>query len=206
MSFPNWGDVPAWATAGVALAAFVGAVMAYRDQSASLKIQRAQLDDQQEANRKQAEIVDVQIKALQASIQGLEQEQKERRRMQARQILLRVLREKDSDIPDTAASRWKMTATARNTGQRPVYDLHFIWRIGNMQLGQTGSLENLMPNDEAAVEQDIEIPPGQEVPRDGRTISAIAYFYDDDNVQWRVRPDGAVEEVPKGEGFPRTSF
>jgi hypothetical protein len=57
MSFPDWGDVPTWVTAGVALAALLGASLAYRAQSAQLELQRKQLADQQEATRLQAQVI-----------------------------------------------------------------------------------------------------------------------------------------------------
>jgi hypothetical protein len=47
----NWGDVPTWATAGVALLALIGAAFAYRYQAEQIKLQRQQLADQQKATK-----------------------------------------------------------------------------------------------------------------------------------------------------------
>ena len=67
----DWGDVPTWVTAGVALLALVAAVRAYQDQSAGLKkqaeaveMQRQQLEAQTRLQeREQADPVDVQVRA-----------------------------------------------------------------------------------------------------------------------------------------------
>jgi hypothetical protein len=56
----NWGDVPTWATAGVALLALIAATRAYRTQSVQLEIQEKQLEDQTRIQeREQANLVDV---------------------------------------------------------------------------------------------------------------------------------------------------
>ena len=56
----NWGDVPTWATAGVAFLALIGAALAYRTQSEQLRLQRIQLADQNRVQeREQANQVDV---------------------------------------------------------------------------------------------------------------------------------------------------
>ena len=60
MSFPDWGDVPTWVTAGVALAALIAASRAYRTQSEQLRLQRIQLEDQTRIQeREQANLIDV---------------------------------------------------------------------------------------------------------------------------------------------------
>ena|SRR5580658_948370 len=68
----DWGDVPTWVTAGVALAALVAAVRAYQDQSAGLakqaeavELQRQQLTDQTRLQeREQANAVDVELRSI----------------------------------------------------------------------------------------------------------------------------------------------
>ena len=56
----NWGDVPTWATAGVAFLALIAGALAYRTQSEQLRLQRTQLADQTRVQeREQANQVEV---------------------------------------------------------------------------------------------------------------------------------------------------
>lgn len=83
-SFPNWGDVPTWATAAVALAALIAAGFAYRTQAQALakqaeqlELQRTALTDQQQANARQAEIVAAQLREMQQRAEAYERQQAE---------------------------------------------------------------------------------------------------------------------------------
>jgi hypothetical protein len=53
----NWGDVPTWVTAGVALLALIGAGIAYKYQAEQVRLQREQLADQKEASRQQSRVI-----------------------------------------------------------------------------------------------------------------------------------------------------
>jgi hypothetical protein len=61
----DWGDVPTWVTAGVALAALIAASRAYRTQSEQLRLQRVQLEDQTRIQeREQANLIDVSARVI----------------------------------------------------------------------------------------------------------------------------------------------
>jgi hypothetical protein len=78
----QWGDFPAWALAVIALAALIAAVLAYRKEADAARklaeqvdLQREQLKDQQEANRKQAEVMNAQLREMAQRAQTYERQQ-----------------------------------------------------------------------------------------------------------------------------------
>jgi hypothetical protein len=78
----QWGDVPTWALAILALAALTAAVLAYRKQADAagklaeqVDLQRDQLKDQQQANARQAEVVDAQLREMQQRAEAYERQQ-----------------------------------------------------------------------------------------------------------------------------------
>ena len=81
-SFPLWGDVPTWALAVLALAALIAAVLAYfkqadaaRDLARQANLQGEQLEDQRQANAKQAEVLDAQLREFQQRERIIERQQ-----------------------------------------------------------------------------------------------------------------------------------
>jgi hypothetical protein len=156
MSFPDWGDVPTWVAAGAASVAFVGAVLAYRAQAAALKTQRDQFADQQEANSKQAEVLDLQAQELRASLKRLEDEAAEKRSEQARQVFIKV--DRTARRESMSSTAWLMRALVRNASHAPIYDLHVSWHKGTAPLDQADSLGTLMPGDEIASQRVVDIP------------------------------------------------
>src|SRR5436305_2840676 len=78
----SWGDVPTWALGVIALLALIAATAAYFKQAGAAKklaeqvdLQRDQLKDQQEANRKQADVVDAQLREMQQRAEAIERQQ-----------------------------------------------------------------------------------------------------------------------------------
>jgi hypothetical protein len=76
------GDFPTWALAVIALLALIAATAAYFQQADAAKklgeqvnIQRCQLSNQQEANRKQAEVVNAQLREMQQRAEAFERQQ-----------------------------------------------------------------------------------------------------------------------------------
>jgi hypothetical protein len=60
----QWGDVATWATAAVAVAALIAALVAGGKLSAQVRLQGEQLADQRTANAKQAQVLDAQLRAI----------------------------------------------------------------------------------------------------------------------------------------------
>jgi len=78
----QWGDVPTWVLAVIALAALIAAVAAYRKQADAARqlaeqvgLQQTALADQQEANRKQAEVLDAQLREITQRMEAAERQQ-----------------------------------------------------------------------------------------------------------------------------------
>jgi hypothetical protein len=78
----SWGDVPTWALAAIALLALIAAVAAYFKQADAasklaeqVDLQRDQLRDQQKANSKQAEVLEVQLREIRQRAEAVERQQ-----------------------------------------------------------------------------------------------------------------------------------
>jgi len=42
------------------------------------------------------------------------------------------------------------------------------------------------------------------MPINPEIYGAVVFFYDAQGANWRVRPTGDVDEIPKGQGYPRS--
>jgi hypothetical protein len=80
--FLQWGDVPTWVLAALALGALIAAVLAYRKQADAasklaeqVDLQRQQLADQQAANSKQARVLDAELRDLRQRAEAVERQQ-----------------------------------------------------------------------------------------------------------------------------------
>ncbi len=199
MSFPNWGDVPTWVTAVAASAALVGVWLAYRAQAASLNTQRQQLTDQRDANRKQAEALDLQAKEIRQSLDRLRQEREERRRAQAKQVLVKVTRDDtmDFDRPGHPVIR-KMEAVVTNTSRMPVYDGYVVWQKGTERLDDPDLFETLQPGETVTSRRKVDLF-GEEMTH-SKLIEAAVAFSDAEGVRWRAESNGVLE----GYGDPRS--
>lgn len=87
----QWGDVPTWVLAVVALAALIAAVAAYRKQadaarglSRQVKLQADQLEDQRSANAKQMQVLDAQLREMQQRAESIERQQADATRLMLR--------------------------------------------------------------------------------------------------------------------------
>lgn len=203
MSSPDWGDVPTWIAAIAASAAFVGAMMAYRTQAKSLVVQRDQFKDQKEANEKQA-------REIQASVERLKDEQKRQRRAQAKQVAITIDRgELMAGLPKgvrrSASSSWiHVGATVRNTSPLPIHRLRIQWHGADPYEDPFQAKEasdTLLPGEKLLFVATIEGPidESNELLIDPNLVSAVVLFRDADGVEWRVGPNGKVDEIVEDE-------
>jgi hypothetical protein len=207
MSIPSWGDVPTWVTAGVAAAALIAAVRAYRKQDKAygqqveqVRLQRDQLDDQRKINEEQTKVLKLQADELAQSLSDRTREADERRRAQAYRVYTweeRVTRHRVGDEPAD-----EVTINVRNTSEQPIYEVRFSWRkqtpSGTVPVHQTLRAKPLMPGDE-----DSDTAP---VPSDlaSAKFDAVVIFRDRAGLQWRTRPDGVLDELRPGEEPPHS--
>jgi hypothetical protein len=144
MPFPNWGDVPTWVAAGAAGAALVGAALAYRKQSEAvagqneqLRLQREQFADQQVANSRQADVLQLQAEELRASLAKLQRETQEQRSAQARRILVTeglALYPRHDQVQGAVSGETRSEAVVIdviNTSDMPIYELTISWHKGS---------------------------------------------------------------------------
>lgn len=129
----QWGDVPAWVTAAVALAALIAAARAYRKQSdaydkqaTQVDLQKTQLEEQRAVNTEQTRVLKLQGEELQASIAQRKRDAAQRHRAQAAQIYVTAIIARGFGYDSAHRS---LEVTVRNTSQQPVYDLHRAWRV-----------------------------------------------------------------------------
>lgn len=127
-SFPQWGDVPTWVTAGVAFFALIAAIAAYSKQAAAVNklskqidVQSEQLKDQQEANRKQAIVLDAELSEFRERARLVE-------RQQANAVDLKV--ENEYHLPQEPAIR---VARVFNGSNRPIRNVRCFVRVGQEQ-------------------------------------------------------------------------
>jgi hypothetical protein len=120
----QWGDALTWALAVIALAALIAAVLAYRKQADAaskladqVDLQREQLTDQQEANSKQAEV-------LEAQLRDIRQRERIIERQQANEILLTPTTFSGT-VPGVAAyeGRKAHAGEIANKSERPIRDV-----------------------------------------------------------------------------------
>jgi hypothetical protein len=93
-----------------------------RRTSCRLELQRHQLDDQRQANARQAEVLRLQVDELRESLEERKREAEGRRRAQASKVFVW-----QDHIKDGPMGAMTATAHAKNRSEQPVYDLLFIW-------------------------------------------------------------------------------
>jgi hypothetical protein len=120
----QWGDVPTWLLAAIALAALVAAVLAYlkqadaaRDVSEQVRLQRHALADQQEANAKQAEVLDAQLREMRQRESLIERQQADEVKFTATRWSDQVPGLRESQGPPLHMAR------AENKWHRPITNL-----------------------------------------------------------------------------------
>lgn len=117
----QWGDMPTWLLAVIALAALIAAWLAYRKQADAagklaeqVTLQAVQLRDQQEANAKQAKVMDAQLREMQQRESIIERQQADEVRLAASRWIGKVPGLRDEKGPPVYMAR------AENRWHRPI--------------------------------------------------------------------------------------
>jgi hypothetical protein len=118
LTVPTW--ISAIATVGLLVGAAVTAVFAVK----AFGKQSAQLKDQQEINRKQTLVLDLQSRELDASVTARREATMQLRQEFASTVVAW------QDEPQAASAGWLVVAHVLNTGQRPVRDVSVRWYAG----------------------------------------------------------------------------
>jgi hypothetical protein len=187
-------QITAVATAVLAAFAIITAgfaFLAFRKQSAEVATLQQQVKDQQDVTAKQTPVLELHAKELQASLDQRKLEAAVQRRAQASQVFIRMEQTQEKEL-------WQVKALACNTSAQPIYDLHISWHKGTAPLDEADHLASLMHGDVAPSTRDLSEQP------DMSRFGAVVFFRDSADVQWRVRPDGKLDEIPEGQGYPRS--
>jgi hypothetical protein len=168
--------VPTWiaATAGVVLA--IGVIIAVWFARKAFSVVSAQLAAQHELTAQLADVLQLHSRELQITID-------ERRRAQACKVFIELDRSQD-----------RVSATARNSSDQPVYDLYLIWQLGTVRMGKPDRLARLLPGDKTCFERGSEAADA-DAPADPSAINAFLTFRDSAGVRWTVREDGTLSDV-----------
>lgn len=99
-----------------------------------------------------------------------------------------------------AASGPVIVATVRNDSDNSVYDVTLSWHKGSAPWGEFERHTSLVPGTEwsstKALPDDL---PGYV---DQAVFGAVVWFRDAAGSHWRRRPDGGLDEIPKGQPLP----
>jgi hypothetical protein len=195
----SWGDLPTWILAAGALITAVFAIMAFRKQSAELKILQTQVDDQRTTNKKLAAAAELQAEELSQSLAERTRERERQHRAQAEKIYVRLAKSPGtSAAPDNSVVQGRMTrppvitATVHNYSQQIIRDVQLRWHTGVASFGEPNPepLGELIPQAEAS--RDRRFPQDSDLDRCG----ALVMFRDAAGTMWLRRPDGDLQEQP----------
>jgi hypothetical protein len=201
MSSDLSGEITAIATVVLAVFAIVTAYYARRaflKQSQEVRVIERQITDQEELTRQQAKLLQIHSDQLALQRQQIDDERGERRRAQARRILISAEPRPD---PSTSSAEPISTTfvTVRNTSLQPIYDLRFLFREGD---GDWIALDDppepalfLMPGERYDYPFSIEIPYVSFL-MDPSLVAAGVVFRDASGVHWRLYSDGRLDEEP----------
>jgi len=159
----------------------VFAILAFRKQS-------AQLRDQQQANERQAAVLALQAKELQAAAVERERQAVERRREQASKVTIRL----DTAVHTTEPPTTRYTASINNASSSPVYNLSLNWYQGTAPWKYNGTavneLAHLMPGADESRERTYD---GESLV----SLGAVLEFTDAAGVRWRRQLGGELTEL-----------
>jgi aconitase A len=158
-------------------------------QSGQLELQRHQVNDQLQANARQADVLELQATELRESLEQRKRDAEEQRRAQASRVFISQ-RESTLFLPTGQMGVPALTATVVNSSDQPIYDAELYWRRGSAGYGDPNPeiLSTVMPG--------AEIAKGRSFPR-GTSLDvsgAVLSFRDAGGISWTRRPDGGLVE------------
>jgi hypothetical protein len=192
------------ALAALALATAILALLAWRkqtrevsDQAKMLRVQSEQLEEQRKINARQIEVLELQTRELQESLDERKREAKDLHRIQAAQVYCWETYE--TPLPPGNA-RGRATLYVRNTSQQPVYELQLSWYTGPfddpLEPGNAFARDTimmwpspLMPGEECNI---THLTPSS-ADTDAHASSAV--FRDHSGAWWRTWPNGHLDEL-----------
>jgi hypothetical protein len=161
--------------------------------------ERLVIAGQQEINRQQAAVLELQAKDLAESLAERQQDREQRRQAQAARVfILQEVIPPESRVAnvyvetkDGEPLRPLVAARVHNKSDQPIYDAEVLWRRGSASWGEPNPepLPVIMPDSE--VQTSREFPEDTNFDRSG----AIVRFRDAAGVRWVRRPDGVLSEV-----------
>jgi hypothetical protein len=203
MSVDLSGEITAIATAvlaALAVATAIFAFLAFRAQSREVRAIERQVSDQQQANDRQAKILELQASELRESLSERKREAEQRRRDQATQVFISQLHGSYSELETADAKgqfvteNWpdpiQVRVTVVNASHQPIYDAALRWHSGSAGHGDPNPepLGIIMPGEESKRKR--EFPPDTDMTVSG----AVLRFRDAAGITWIRRPDGSPEE------------
>ncbi len=149
------------------------------EQSREAGLLERQLREQQDFNEKQAPVVALQVKELEASLAERKQEASDRRRAQASRVFIFEERGPDLRVTQvqvaTEGARGNVViAHVKKTSEQPIYGVAISWREGSVPCGVPDQLGTLSPRESAQATREI---PGS-VSATPEEFGAVALFRD----------------------------
>jgi hypothetical protein len=172
--------------------------------------EREALEQQALTDRKAEEQRQVEVRDAAEREQRREAEEREarkQRRAQAERVVL-IESHESQDPRVTPAQKASgvesapvIVATIRNGSEKLIRSVTYTWHKGSAPWGEFDRLGDLMPDggEAARVRALPDDLPGYVNPEG---FGAVAYFTDAAGVNWRVRPDGELDEIPIGQPMP----
>jgi hypothetical protein len=159
---------------------------------------RGQLEEQRKASGAQAEVLELQAAELRESLAERTRQAEQVRRAQAARVFLTEERRSGrtmatyGEFIGVGPLPPKVTATAHNTSDQPIYDAELYWRRGSAGHGDPNPkpVGTLLPGATHTSTRDFQSGTNLEV------SGAVLRFRDAAGTKWTRRPDGYLGEQP----------
>jgi hypothetical protein len=183
---PAWGDIPTWITAiatiGLLLGAIITAIFAIR----AFTIQSQQLEEQRGINKRQTDVLDLQVTELQESLKERQHEAAERRGAQAARVFVGA---------SQLVGEPRLSPHPVNASDFPIYEAQ-LWYLDrhNTEGDLPGHFGTVLPGEKAYLLGNVR---RDFIERYEPLSLAILTFRDAAGVTWIRTPDGTLSEIPR---------
>lgn len=168
-------------------------------------LERQTIEERRAEEQRQAEVREAAEREERQEVENCEAE-KQRRAQAERVVLIESHESQDPRVtPAQRASGAKsgpvVVATICNGSDRVIRGVTYTWHKGSAPWGEYDRLGDLMP-DSGEITKVRALPddlPGYVNPE---VFGAVAYFTDAAGVNWRLRPDGELHEIPADQPMP----